>query len=894
MSYELASPVMDMPNIAPAQGLERYLDRSGAPQKPFPEWIKTTTQRLEQQDSIIWDELTLVWQLINLFIEGKQILRRRHRGFGWDVIPLPESTTANIREQNKLGFYFRVLQSKWVASRTKIDATPGDDSDESIEAAKMADVWLSAIEPMIYSERFRQEEAVAAPIHGTYARYFWYDKDAEGGYGQRAITQPGSIKLGEDTAECFDCGYTGSPAEFQNNRQTGAVVQPEQVRAGMPGMAGEPSAQADLGQNEGTGRDIGGIGAGGHTFGAEISPAMELCPQCGSATIQTTPAIEQPIEAVTGVEKYKLGNLRGISVPYSQIRHEISCSLESSPWSRWKRRIRIEVLKEAYKGLKMPTPDATSRDSGLAYEEAMRRSTAVNKPTTSPTDRKPQEYGDFTQWWLAPCMYADYVFPADTVTVAGETIPAGTKAMDIFPDGMYVAIVEGIDQPLQVCNESHKWHWVTAPYHLRLFSGLGLGIQDSVEMQRQWNLILSLVFTQIRTAALPGWLYDKDAIENDGVKRLGQPQNSVPVSLRNRPEGTRIEQLVHQMPPGQIPSHIPWYVGQLDSNMQTSAGALVNEGVPGIDSHTATGVQQMVGASQQHNAPEFALKGDADVRSAYVLFELSKKHYVEPRFLPISGKRGKQGGMWLSAADLRNGQVRFEAVRDTWMPNTRMDKQEAIKGLLLTFGGMLGLMQAKDAMPAFVAEVAESFGVDIEGDIYEPATLLFRQRMDQISELAEMYEPIAMQMAEMAAQGYGEIDPVTGMPVDPMMVMGQQIVEELQPPIELEEPTHLISVNLYRESFLDDEMKEAKPLKRAAVKAAIRKHLLLAAEEQQMMAQLAIMSQPPMSPVEEAGDKPEPKKTENDQRKANARSNMSGKHAGMNPQPQRGMHAASQ
>ena len=78
---------------------------------------------------------------------------------------------------------------------------------------------------------------------------------------------------------------------------------------------------------------------------------------------------------------------------------------------------------------------------------------------------------------------------------------------------------------------------------------------------------------------------------------------------------TSLEQFVYQMRPGQIPSHIPWYIGQLDANMQTAAGALVNEGVPGMDSKTATGAELMNQASNQHNAPEYALKGDADVRS---------------------------------------------------------------------------------------------------------------------------------------------------------------------------------------------------------------------------------------------------------------------------------------
>jgi hypothetical protein len=896
LAYDLALAAPDAPNMADAKGLEKYLDTSGRPQKPFEQWLKGLCAQLEQQNSREWEELALVWQLINFFIEGKQILRRRHRGFGWDFIPLPESTTANMREQNKLGFYSRVLQSKWVASRTKINAVAGDDSDHSIEAAKSGDVFYAALEPKIYTEKFRQQEAVAGQVHGTYARYFYYDQNADGGYAERPITEQRDFGDGEDQLECFDCGFVG-----------GGLL------PGSESAFGQPPAQEMQ-----SGADTGWANAG--PMGAETQPGMPglsagipgdgdansaTCPTCGSPNVELTPAAREQIETVamdeTGqpkVEKYKLGNLKGVSAPYSQIRHEIACSAEESPWMRWKRRLRTEEVKAAYKDLRIPTPDAKQRDPGLAYEDAMRRSIATNAPHTTSPQRGKESYTDFTQWWFSPCMYADYVFPSDLVTVAGETIPAGTKATDIFPDGMYVAMIEGIDAPLQVSNESHKWHWVTAPYHLRLFTGLGIGINDAVEMQRQWNLILSLVFTQIRTASLPGWIYDKDAIAPDDVRKLSQPQVSVPASLRNRPEGTRIEQLVHQMAPGQIPAHIPWYVQQLDANMQTSAGALVNEGVPGMDSRTATGTQQMVAASQQHNAPEFALKGDADVRSAYVLFELAKKHFVEPRYLPLSGKRGKPGGVWLSAADLANGQVRFEAVRDSWMPNTRMDKQEAIKGLLLMFGGVPGLVQAQESMPAFVDEAAEAFGVDIAGDIFEPTAILCRQRLDQIQEMAPQYEPLVEQMTELAVMApamMGDasppvdpmsgmpVDPMTGMPVDPLAQVAEMVIEDLQPPIEIEEPAHLIAVKWWREAFLDDELKEADPLTRACAKAVIKRHIMAAAQEAQIMNEVAMLAQPPIP--EEGNGPQQPSKTPKDQRTSNARANMGGPSANPRPSP---------
>lgn len=921
MSTALAQPDPQAQNFAAAQPLQQYLDADGKPQKPFEQWLKTKCDECENGEAKEWEELALLWLWINLFVEGKHFFVKKHRGFGYDVIPMPTSTTANVREQNKLGFYFRTLQSRWVASRTKIEAVAGDDSDESIEASKSADLWYEAIQDLVYSERFRQEESVAAAIHGSYARYFYGDKGEN--YGQRPITEQQEF-AGEDIGECLDCEYAGPASEFgavppigevdpfaslvpgQSGVQDVSIAQEGMVN-GQPGAMVQPGSDAS-GESAIPPELSGGMGYApmdNNTSGASLEEqeiSAGICPACSSPNIAIFPGQTEQLEVVTGTEKYNLTDLKALSVPYSQIRHEISKSLEDSEWMRWKRRMRTESVKAKFPNLKIPPPNSRKTDPGLQYEDAMRRSVATSAGGGNDRlQRNNRFYTDFTQWWFTPCMYSDYVFPANVETVAGETIPAGTKAIDLFPDGMYVAMLEGVDAPLQVSNEDKRWHWVTAPYHLRLFTGLGIGINDAVEMQRQWNLILSLVFTQIRTAALPGWLYAKDSIKPEEARTLGQPQNSVPVAIRNFGEGTRIEQLVHQMAPGQIPSHIPWYVGQLDANMQTSMGALVNEGVPGTDSKTATGAQIFQSGAQQHNAPEFALKGDADTRSAYVLFELSKKYFVEPRYLPLNGKHGKQGGIWLSAADLKNGQVRFRAVKDSWMPNTKMDKQEAISKLLLQFGGIQGLMVAMQTMPDFVDQCAEAFGIDIQGDIFEPTVILERQRIDQLTEMAPQYAALVEQQAAMndlaveAAMATAEtgvpvdapplpVDPMTGMPrppPDPLETVGMQMVEDLTPPVEVEEPAHMIAIKWLRELALEDEMKEADPLVRAAWKALIKKHLEAEAQVQMIMQQFAAIANP--QPSEEEGNQKgpqqgaKPQKTDQQKRTDQGRANMGGR-----------------
>ena len=931
MTTGLAIPTTDGPNYAPVQPLQRYLDQGGKEQKPFPEWLKLKTGELERLEQGSWTELALVWQLMNMMINGDQLAVRGHRSGTWTRVPMPTTTTAPVRQQNKLGFYSRVLMAKEVSAKTKLRAVAGDDSDQSAGAVRAAQIFADVIQPIVYTELFRQQEALAGMSLGTRARYFFYDEEADGGVTHDPITEQREFTAGGGIGSCYECGYAGSADEFggvQPNQGavTGATGE---SFAGLPvGESDRAAINAQFGHDEVAEWEQGleaphapelepyeedeqqhlaaaapmgnglGNGAGYGADGTQQSMVSGVsCPACGSLNVEVEPPQVQTLEVVTGTKVRKLGQMRAISVPYTQLRHEISTSLEESPWMRWKRRCRIEELKAKFPNLKItPVPNNNQRDPGLATEDALRRSVAQTGANRSWTQTNNDQYTNFTQWWLTPAMYADYVFPTPVETVAGEQIPQGAKASELFPDGMYIAMVEGVDAPVQIRNESHKWHWITAPYRLQMFSGLGIGINDAVEMQRQWNVTLSLIFEQIRSTSLPGWLYDKDAVSPDDVRLLGQPQNNVPVSTRNREGVTRLEQLVHQMNPGQLPGHIPWYVGQLDANMQTASGALVNEGVPGTDSKTATGANLMNNAANQHNTPEYALKGDADLRSMMVLFELAKKHYVEPRYLPLSGKNGKQDGIWLSNTDFANGQIRWEIVGETYLPSTRLDKEERFQKLLMAFGGPQGLAMAKQMMPSLVYEMAEILGIYDLDDEYASTTVLCRQRLDQVKEMAEQSQGVLMQMQQLTAMAPElamTVDPMTGMvsQIDPTEQFAQQIVQNLQPPPRLEEPGHKIAMDWYRQVLIDDEIKEADPLTQACVVALIRMEAQFMGEEGAILGQMAQMAQP-QPPMEEQGGQKPPEKTDQQKRDASAKGNMGDGQKRPSPRPQPAQMAA--
>src|SRR5690242_15384904 len=97
---DLAIPSSPAPNYAPVRPLQQYLGPDGKEQKPFPEWVKVKTGELEKIDAGVWVELSLVWQLMNEFINGNQLLVRGHRSGMWTRVPLPTTTTAPVRQQN--------------------------------------------------------------------------------------------------------------------------------------------------------------------------------------------------------------------------------------------------------------------------------------------------------------------------------------------------------------------------------------------------------------------------------------------------------------------------------------------------------------------------------------------------------------------------------------------------------------------------------------------------------------------------------------------------------------------------------------------------------------------------------------------------------------------------
>jgi len=904
----LASPLLhasDQPNLAPLSGLESaraQYDPQCEEVADFLKWWKECEKKFKSENAAEWASAHTEWSLIYLFIEGKQVLNRDKRSGGWRFVGLPDRTDSPVHAYNLVGFYSRNIKAKWTQSATDVIIRAARDTDEAQGAARAAQTVVDHYERLLFPETFKQNEAGLAQC-GKYARYFYYSDEAEGGYARREITEQQQVKFGEDAALCADCGWMGSAGELPGQPIAGGAGGLGQQPADSPGLpsgsGGDDMLPAQLGPTgapvgaepplegepirpiPGAPQDIASAQAGGLQAGLAPSPPEEVpqpgagaqvpapaCPQCGSPNVVVTPATEETLEVVTGHEDIKLGDICVESVPAFELTHDIGCSPEDSDWLHRERRIRTAKLQSVFPGLKIKSTEPES--SGLKAEEALKRS-AGNQGGGRQGDSGKGEFSTFHQWWLAPCLYENKVLKQEIQAATGEVIPAGTRLGEVFPDGLYLALVDGVEGPVDVRNESHRDHWVGGVYHTKPMSGLGMGIGDMIEGQRQYNLVMSMIYTVLRTCASPATLYDQRLLPNGTSQYLGNPLKSIPVDLSRMPEGFHLSNAVHQLAPKPPAGEYFNYAQQLDYHLQkTSDVTDFSGGLPGVNNETATGANIAAANSQSLFAPMLANKAEVDRRSALKIIQLYKRHMADERYLSISGRRAEQDGVWLKGADLTTDII-AEVRPESYLPQTNLERRERLGGFLEMVGALGGLPVALSEFPGFTEKISEAFDIDLGGDDYSAAGELCRQRVEQMKKVlpqAQEYaamlppsEPVVDPMTGMPA-----VDPMTGMPVeqpiDPVAEAGAVLVEALVPKPSVKEMGHEAAVNWLRDWITTDDGLNAPPELRAGVEALIDFHLEAMAQEMLVRGGIeAAGAVPGMQPgMEEGGGAPPPKK----------------------------------
>lgn len=886
----------EQPNIAPLKPLQSAMESRAQDKTVLVEidWFQKVKKELLAENKTTWDNQTLLWELMFLFIEGKQLLKRSRYGQGWRTAPLPDRTDSPVYSQNLVGFYSDNIRSKWTQSNTDVNWRPTSDADEQQGAAKAATHVHDYYKRKLYTERFRQTEAALAQC-GKYARYYYYSNEAKS-YGRRPIVEQQQVQFGDGYWFCADCGSGGSAAELTGGgMDAGGSGQTDDLLSDAVGGMGASARDAFNAQyghdelaeweagleaphppeeeiyEEDEGQHLAETGQSG----AATSGMGATCPNCGSPNIEAEEPAQAEVEAVTGYEQIELGDLVCETVPAFELKHDLTKTPQDSPYLIRRRRVRVPLLQAKFPDIQIKP--LASDDRGLGAEDDLKRSvySAPSPMLAMANDTSGEPTADLIQVWLDPCMYSQSVLKDDFQTVSGQSILAGTRLAEMFPDGLYMAWIEGVNGCVELRNEHHRDYWVGSEYRLRAISSMGSGIEDIIEGQRQYNLIMSIIYTQLRTSAMPATLYDARLLPSGVSSYLGSLQN-IPVELAALDDKRSLGDAVHQLSP-QPPTQAHFeYGNQLNNFMQLASRVTdFSGGLPGVNNSTATGAQIAAANSQSLFGPQLALKAEVDRRGAEIILTLFKKYAIDERYVSLSGKRGEQDGIWLSQADLSVA-VFAEVAPDSYLPQTNLERRERWQGLLMDLGGLPGLKMAMTEMPQMVEHLAELYDVDLGAEDYTAAAELSRERVDQMAQALPMWQ----MMAQMMPPTQMEIDPMTGaameVPVDPMAEAGQFLVGILQPPIELEEMGHLSAIMWCREWLTTDEGKKAPAELRAGVKAMIAAHLEGMMAEAQMTGAVAMAGQPmPVMPEQDADGAAPPKNSNPDAKQMQGGANKS-------------------
>lgn len=843
----------EQPNLAAADGLTGPMERQQQDRsiEVEPDWFRATRKELEQEDKETWDNETLKWALVFNFCEGRQLLKRAKYGHGWRPAPLPDRTDIPVYGFNLTGFYSENIKAKWTQSTTDIIWRPARETDDAIGMSKAGTAVHEHYARKLYTNAFRQMEALLAQC-GKYARYYYYTDEVKQNARRPRIEQQ-TIQFGESAFYCPDCGSSdvlpdegtilssvSSNTETANAVPANGALLP--ANSGAPGTGGlnSPSVlDAPPMPGEALPANTGEIGMSGTV----------VCPVCGSPNAELMPAEPFNVEAVAGYDEIETGSIVCEPVPAFELKHDLGELPQDSPYLIRRRRVRLPLLQSKFPFLHIKQSKGDNR--GLQIAESLKRTSAQGGMVWS-KDAQEEPATEFVQVWLDPCMYSRLRLKTDMRTLDGAVIPAGTNLVDLFPKGLYMCFIEGIDGVVELRNEHHRDYWVGQVYRQRAISSLGTGIEDIVEGNRQLNLIYSIIYTQLRTSAMPATLFDERLLPNGASAYLGSLSN-IPVNLAAL-EDKRLPDAVHQLQPQPPTAQHFGYAEKLNQYMQLASRVTeFSGGLPGVNNTTATGAQITQATAQSLFGPQLALKADVDRRGAEIILQLFKTYCIDEVWVTLAGKRGRQDGMWLAAGNISTD-LYAEVVPDSYLPQTNLERRERWDAFLQRVGGLPGLKAALQEFPEQVEQLAEIFDVDLASADYSAAAEMCRLRIEQMKAALPMLQVMRQDLppTQMAA------DPLTGemveVPVDPLAEAGAFLLGILAPPIEAEEVGHLASISYYRSCLTEDEFLDAPPELRAGIKAAIRRHVEGLIAEAQLTGMVAMAGMPaPAAPGMDAG-----------------------------------------
>lgn len=757
-------------------------------QRPQPHYVadalKERFQHFWGKESNVWRELITGGELVAHFVQGDQLLDRDPFTGGWLSIKPTRQDASTARALNYMQFYFTNCIVKWMQSTPDVIAKAARDTDQSVMAAKAADIITDHYEQQFFKPWFNVAEALQALCFGTYLERIRHDAGIKGVVGIREIIENRTLQIGEGAGYCGDCGAYGAAADFQAPQLVDPMGQP--------------------------------LGEGG-----EMPETGGICPQCGSDAVLIEPPAQDEIPSVVGQESVEMGDLVCESLLLPGCRWDLKTRAEWSSWFLYQQQVSMGAIRRMLGNVRIPGTGDEIVDVGQQVIKALAYSGQAISGRAYQTwrNQKSAENPTLCEMWLSPEDYADIQLKGDEETIGGEPLPAGASLADLFPDGLCAVGLNGFALTLGLYAERHSDHITSGVWHMKPLSGAGRGQTDIVEVQKRLNKLDSQTLAFMDAAATPGILHDKKLLSDDEAGYLASPRAHIPVDLSQLPEGVRLSDAVMQMHPQSVPGQMVQYTQQFLATTFSTLSHVTdfsNGGISGQSNDTARAAMIADANANSVFGPLLAIKGETRQRVAEITVELYRKHFPLKRYFPLGGQYSQQPGLWLSGADLSHD-IRFEVTRESELPQNSLNRQDRLinffNAINQAFPNM-GYVGALQAHPEIVADMSKLWNVNITAQGVDVVAQICRKRLEQMR--AGLPSLMAM------GGGQAPVDPMTGQPlpsVDP-----QALIAFITPPVSPMEKDHPGKMNWWQ-VWLDTDEGQESPLElRMAAELMIQLH----------------------------------------------------------------------
>lgn len=791
-------------NLAPATDVQQFRvpKRTQANLKSA---LTLQLQKIKNQDMLGTRYRHRQW------LENFQFYRGNQYGF-WDdeagTYQAVESTPKRrFYTVNFFSGYIDATQKEWSRAKAELNVHPASDEAEAMGAARCASNILAYYQRKLRGPDARQREGLNAALVGTYFRYTYFDPTAGSKSVQLPITEPQEIQLSGPGYACNDCGSNGAQEDMMPHPTMGVA-----------------------------------------------------CPDCGSGNMAPIDPVTMQTQAVTGYQSMPLGDIVTEDPDAFETRvHSMArCGdVTTSPWLLRHRRVFKPLLEQTFPGLNFDTlgQNDDANNFGVRFQKKLERQANGMAPDFwddqyGGTGSDDNDTATLYQCWLDKVCYANWVLDTPVDTTTGQVIPAGVPLGEIFPDGLYFAMVSGC--LLDVRNENKNDHWVAGVYRVFPGSFWGRGVEDAIPQQKLMNDAYNLYVDYLKYCSAPTILYNSLIV--DGGQLSGLPGEIIPVE--NAGPEVNLSNLYVQIPAAQMPQQVPAFIETCKKDLQAILGAFTSaSGLPDVDVTTATGMKLLREASVALVAMALSINALVEQRWAEQVLALAQKYFVFPRMIPVKSDHGQMEMKWFSAADIDHDLV-VSYAENSIMPRSEIERRNDLVEAMSIGNLALGLWNPQ-IPPELRRQLADVFNVPYQSDTSAQVDRQFKMRLDQITQLV----PLVQQMA----QQYGPeflmppMDPMTGGPMlnpltqDPVPSPAiQQILKEV--PIIPKMDDNQTSMRLIQEWFLSDEGLFADPFLQQVMIARFDEHFMADIHNKVIQGQADVMAQgPQMMAAQAAG-----------------------------------------